>query len=72
MCIVQTLDKGKRQIREQGTGKRVSKRERKKKNREREKDRRGSKKEKSEQSKGYVQRVTVIRRRQEAWKQQKL
>lgn len=71
MCIVQTLDKGKRQIREQGTGKRVSKRERKKRT-ESEKDRRGSKKEKSEQSKGYVQRVTVIRRRQEAWKQQKL
>lgn len=43
MCIVQTLDKGKRQIREQGRRKR-----------ERAKEKGGSEKERSEWSQGYV------------------
>lgn len=68
MCIVQTLDRGKRQLGEQGRRKTVSKRK------ERERQERGEevRKKESEQSKGYVQRVRVIRRRQEVWKQQKL
>lgn len=68
MCIVQKLDRGKRQIREQGGEKgekRVSLRKEERKTEEE------VRKKESEPSKGYVQRVRVIRRRQEAWKQQK-